>query len=205
MGILKMLAKKQEEILNLFRKNIFLKATIRELSKRMKKAYPKTYEAVKEMEKQGIIKINKIGNSSVCEVNLTDKAISILGYLDEQEAHLSNIPNMQKILDFEEFLDDIILVTGSYASKKAGKNSDIDLVIITKEKAFNKQKLIENLTSLIIPEIHAIVLTNEDFIKMLLDKEENYGKEIFKNRLIFRNSNRYYHNLKEAIKNGFRR
>ncbi|MCX6748415.1 MAG: hypothetical protein NT076_02320 [Candidatus Pacearchaeota archaeon] len=39
---------------------------------------------------------------------------------------------------------------------------------------------------------------------MLLDKEENYGKEIFKNRLIFRNSNRYYYDLKEAIKNGFR-
>lgn len=199
-----MLAKKQEEILNLFRKNVFLKATIREISKIMKKAYPKTYEAVKEMEKQGIIKINKIGNSSVCEINLTDKTISILGYLDEQEAHLNNIPNMQKILNFEEFLDDIILVTGSYAGKKAGKNSDIDLVIITKEKAFNKQKLIENLTSLIIPEIHVIVLTNEDFIKMLLDKEENYGKEIFKNRLIFRNSNRYYYDLKEAIKNGFR-
>ncbi|MCX6748414.1 MAG: hypothetical protein NT076_02315 [Candidatus Pacearchaeota archaeon] len=85
-----MLAKKQEEILNLFRKNVFLKATIREISKIMKKAYPKTYEAVKEMEKQGIIKINKIGNSSVCEINLTDKTISILGYLDEQEAHLNN-------------------------------------------------------------------------------------------------------------------
>ena len=39
---------------------------------------------------------------------------------------------------------------------------------------------------------------------MLLDTKENYGKEIFKNRLLFRNSRRYYELIKEAIKNGFR-
>ena len=40
--------------------------------------------------------------------------------------------------------------------------------------------------------------------EVLLDKEENYGKEIFKNKLLFRNSERYYELIKEAIENGFR-
>ena len=39
---------------------------------------------------------------------------------------------------------------------------------------------------------------------MLLSNSENYGKEIFKNRLLFRNSYRYYEIIKEAINNGFR-
>ncbi|MBS3078511.1 nucleotidyltransferase domain-containing protein [Candidatus Pacearchaeota archaeon] len=114
------------------------------------------------------------------------------------------IPNIEKILDFKEFLDDIVLVTGSYANNKQTSKSDIDLVIITKEDPFKKQKLIDNLTSLFLPKFHPIVISYKDFIEMLLDTKENYGKEIFKNRLLFRNSRRYYELIKEAVKNGFR-
>jgi len=199
-----MLTKKQIEILDLFRKNVFLSLTIRGISKKLKKAYPKTYEAVKILKNKNIIKIEKIGSSSLCKVNLDDRTVSILSFLDEQEAYSKNIPNIQEILSFKELLEDIILVTGSFAKGKQTKTSDIDLMVITKEKAFQKQKLIENKTSLFIPEIHIIVVTKQDFIKMLLEKEENLGKEVFKNRLIFRNANSFYGLVKEAIKNGFR-
>ncbi len=73
-----------------------------------------------------------------------------------------------------------------------------------KEKAFEKQKLLENLTSLIIPKVHCLVFTYKDFIDMLLDKEPNFGKEIFNKRLIFKNTSRYYDLINEAITNGFR-
>jgi len=66
------------------------------------------------------------------------------------------------------------------------------------------QKLIENLTSLYLPKIHAFVITQKDFKEMLLDSKANFGKEMFKSRLLFKNTFRYYELLKEAIENGFR-
>jgi len=191
-------------ILELFRKDIFLSKTMRELAIMANKDYPIVYNTLKELEKNKIIKIKKIGNSNVCEFSFSYESISIMSFLDEQHALSKNIPNINKILEFKDFLDDILLVTGSYAKEKQNKSSDIDLVIITKENAFNKQKLIENLTSLYLPKIHAFVITQKDFKEMLLDSKANFGKEMFKSRLLFKNTFRYYELLKEAIENGFR-
>jgi predicted nucleotidyltransferase len=191
-------------VMNLFRKNIFLKKTIREISIILKKDYPNTYNAVIELEKKEFIKIEKIGKSNLCSIELNEKIISLFSYLDEQESFEANITNINKILNFNEFNDDILLVTGSYVTGKQKKASDIDLVLITKEEAFKKQKLLENLTSLMIPKIHALVFSQKDFIDMLLDKKPNLGKEIFNKRLIFKNKSRYYNLIKEAIENGFR-
>jgi len=192
------------EIINLFKKNIFLSKTIREISLTLNKDYPTIYNAIKELADKNILNTKEVGKSKVCELNLNMNSISVLSFLDEQEAISKNIPNMDKILNFKEFLDDILLITGSYAESKETKKSDIDLVIITKENAFQKQKLAENLTYLFLPRIHVIVITQKDFMDMLRDKKANFGKEIFNKRLIFRNAQRYYELLKEAIENGFR-
>jgi len=199
-----MIKKSQLQIMNLFRKDIFLKKTIREISMLLKKDYPNTYNAIIELEKEGFIKIEKIGKSKVCSIELNQKTISLLSFLDEQESFETKIPNINKILDFKEFNEDIILVTGSYVIKKQTKASDIDLILIVKEKAFEKQKLLENITSLMIPKIHALVFSYKDFLDMLKDKKPNLGKEIFNKHLIFRNAINYYNLIKEAIENGFR-
>lgn len=198
------LTKNQIKILDLFRGNIFTSKTIRDISLHLKISYPKAHDAINELNRKKIINIKKVGNSSVCEVNLSPQAMSILSFLDEQEAFSRNIPNIEKILEFKELLDDIIIITGSYAKSKQNKKSDIDLVIITKDDVFKKQKLLENKLSLFVPEIHLVVISYNDFIKMLLDDEPNYGKEIFKNRLLFKGLTRYYELIKEAIKNGYR-
>lgn len=199
-----MLKKSQIRILDLFRKDIFLSKTIREISMLLKKDYPTVHRAVNELEKNGVLSIRKAGNARVCELSLSTETITILSFLDEQEALSKKIPNIDKILGFKEFIEDIILVTGSYAKGKETKQSDIDLVIITKNNVFKKQKLLENLTALLLPKIHPIVISQKDFITMLLEKKASFGKEIFKNRLIFRNTSRYYWLLKEAIEHGFR-
>lgn len=197
------LSKNQIIVLNLFRKNIFISKTIREISKILKKTYPRVYESLKRLEKEGVIEIKKVGNSNLCELKLTYKSIPILSFLANQEAISRKIPLINKILEFKDFLDDIIIISGSYAKNIQREKSDLDLVIITTEDAFKKQKLLENLTLTFIPKVHPICFSNKDFIQMLLSKEENFGKEVFKNHLIFRNAERYYTLLKEAIENGF--
>lgn len=198
------LKKNQIGVLNLFRNSIFLSKTIRKISIILKKSYPKIHETIKELEKQNILKLKKIGNSNICELSLSQESISFLSFLDQQESLSKKIPNINNILEFKEFLDDIILITGSYSKNKQTEKSDIDVIFITKTDAFKKQKLLENLTLTFKPIIHPIIITYKDFIDMLLSKEENLGKEAFKNHLIFRNSERYYLLIKEAIENGFR-
>jgi predicted nucleotidyltransferase len=199
------LSKNQVEILGLFEKNIFLKATIRELMHRLKKkSYQRIYESVNELEKRNMLRTTKHGNATLCELSLSPETVSAFSFLEEQKAFATRIPNIRKILEFKEFRDDILLVTGSYAKGTSSAKSDIDLAVITKENAFNKQKLIENLTALFTPSIHPIVMLQQDFIDMLLEKKENYGKEILKNRLLLRNSARYFELIKEAIDHGLR-
>jgi predicted nucleotidyltransferase len=190
--------------MNLFRKNIFLRKTIREISIILEKDYPNTYNAIIELEKEGFVKIEKIGKSKLCHIELNQKTVSLFSFLDEQESFEMKIPNINKILDVKEFNEGIILVTGSYVTRNQTKASDLDVILIVKEKAFEKQKLFENITSLMIPKVHVLVFTYKDFIDMLLDKKPNLGKEIFNKRLIFKNTTKYYNLINEAIEHGFR-
>jgi len=199
----KLLKRSNTELLELFRNDIFLSKTIRQIALTLKKPYPKVHHAIGELEASNIITTKSVGRSVVCALKWSNDAMSLLSFLDEQEALSRKIPNMDKILGFKEFLDDIILVTGSYAKGRQTRASDMDLVVITRDNPASRQKLLENLTSLMSPPVHPAAISYKDFTGMLVDKEESYGKEIFRNRLIFRNAKRYYELIKEAVGNGF--
>src|SRR3989344_3244816 len=152
--------KNELKILKLFRKELFLKASILEIMKKINsRAYQRVHEAVKWLVK------NKI-----------------------------------------EISDCLILVAGSYASGKFNKKSDMDLVVIVpdKENLVAVQKLVENKTMLFVPSVHLYVFRKKDFIEMLNSKEENYGKEIVKNRIMLKNAHIFYELVKEAIENGYK-
>lgn len=201
-----MLSKAKIDILNLFRKNILIKSSIKGIADRLKKSYPRVYEAVKDFEKQGILNLERIGRSDVVSINLNNKSISLLSFLDEQETFKKNIPHYEKIVSIKEISSYIVIITGSYAKGKYTKKSDVDLVIIVhdNENIVKLHKLIENKSLVWHPPVHPYVLRQKDFIEMLLTEEKNYGKEIFKNHIILKNSQVYYEVIKEAIKHGFR-
>jgi len=73
------------------------------------------------------------------------------------------------------------------------------MIIPNNEKTIEIQKLVENLTLTFYPKIHLYVFNNKDMTEMLLEKKENYGKEIFRNHIILKNAYIYYEILKEAI------
>jgi len=97
-----MLGKTQVSILDLFRKNVFLKTSIKGIADRLKKSYPRVYEAVKGFEKECILKIERIGRSDIVSIDLNEKTVSFLAFLDEQEAFKKNLPHNQKILSIKE-------------------------------------------------------------------------------------------------------
>lgn len=199
------LTKNELKILDLFRKDIFLKSSIREIMKRIdSKSYQRVYEAVESLEEKQILNSEKIGNTKLTSLRMSRSAFLNLAFLDEQESN--KIPNASKIIELKEITDYLIIVTGSYAKGNVNKKSDLDLVIIIpdKEDVVHIQKLAENLTMLFIPEIHLYVFRKKDFIEMLTDKKDNYGKEILKNHIILKNAQTYYELISEAIENGIK-
>ncbi len=199
------LTKNELRILDLFRKNLFLKSSIREIMKRINsKSYQRVYEAVDSLEKKQILASEKIGNINLISLKMSRNTFLNLAFLDEQES--TKIPNSSKIIELKEIADYLVIVSGSYAKGNADKKSDLDLIVIIpdKDNVVNTQKLIENLTMLFIPEIHLYVFRKKDFIEMLTDKKENYGKEIFKNHIILKNAQTYYELINGAIEHGFK-
>jgi len=92
-----------------------------------------------------------------------------------------------------------VQVIGRLLKKMVNKN-------IRKNKKDSKKifAVLKNKGELMIPPAHVYVFTKMEFLQMFLSKEENYGKLIFKNRIIMFGAENYYLILKEAIENGFR-
>jgi len=190
----------ESEILNYFRKNLFSKITINQLSKDIDKDYPNVYNSAVDFAGRGILNVEKVGNSKVLSFSFSPKAIAYLGFIEESYAFKKNIRNIDKILEFEELLSDIILVFGSYAKNKETKNSDIDLLVITNGDVFKKSKLLENKTELMMPPVHVTAISEKDFLEMLLESKPNLGKEAFNNHLIYRNAERYLYLVRRLKK-----
>jgi len=198
-------SKNELKILNLFRSNLFLRASIRDIMKKLKsKSYQRIHEAIQNLVTKNILKSEKMGANSVISLNFSREAMRNFAYLDEHEA--SDLPNYSKIMEIKEISDYLILVTGSYARGNFTKKSDLDLVIIVpdKENPVFVQKLVENITLLYLPKVHLYVFTKKDFIEMLKDKSQTYGKEIVENRKILKNAQIFYELVKEAVESGYK-
>lgn len=199
-------SKNQLEIMNMFRKNVFLRASIREVSKKLnKKSYQRVYDAVKELEGRKILKLERVGKSDIVSLELNHQSILLLSYLDEKES-AEKIPDYGKLARLKEISNYLLIATGSYARGNFTKKSDLDLVIVISDnqKAIDVQRMVENLTLSFYPRVHVYVFNNRDFLEMLLNKKENYGKEIFRNHLILKNAHLYYEALREAQEHGFK-
>ncbi len=199
------ISKNELKVLQLFKKNLFLKVSIREIMNKIKsKSYQRVYEAVERLVQKNILNSEKRGNLNLITLKLSRESILNLAYFDEQEGR--KMPNYYKIIEIKEISDYLILITGSYASGKFNKKSDMDLVIIVpdKENVVSIQKKIENLTMLFVPKIHLYIFTKRDFIEMLIDKKENYGKEIVNNKIILKNAQIFYELTRDAVENGYK-
>lgn len=204
-----MLTRKETAIIDLFRRRLFDTFTISEISKMLGAAsYPWTFNAVKALSKAGILNVGTKGHSKIVELNL-DSALAIryLSLLDELETESQNIPNIREIFDMVNGTTDYftLVVGGSYASGTQTRDSDLDIVVLVDDKADTKSVMntLKNKGGLMVPEVHPYVFTRKDLLQMLLSKEENYGKLLFRKRLIYFGAENYYLIVREAKRHGF--
>ena len=202
--------KREYEILAQFVKAPWKKLTFSEAKKLSgKRSDSYVYSTLKAFANNGILKEEKAGNVVLYSLDLQSlKAQTYAGFIAEymawQQSHIpyKDLENITKKIPTEFY---IMAITGSYASKKQKKGSDIDLVIIT-DDAIEPKKIYAELkhdSEMNIPKIHLFVFKKSEFLSMLAEKKANFGKEITKNNLILSGGQNYYKIICEAIQNGF--
>ena len=205
-----MLTREEIKIIELFRRDLFKEYTIREIQVKIaKKSYNWVFEAVKKLDDLNIIKIDKKGASNLCSLNLDNHLTLIyLALLEEFDAESKNLPrkNIAELMNSITLSYYTFIIAGSYAEGKTSKKSDMDVVVIVGDDANTKKILaiLKNKGDLMIPEAHPYVFTKTEFLQMLISNEENYGKMIYRKRLLVFGAENYYLIIKEAIKSGFK-
>jgi len=201
---------KQYKIIEPFTKTPWKALTFREVKELSgNKSTNYVHTTLKTWVKEKIMEEKKIGNNIIYSLNKNIFAFNLSGFVAEFSAHQAKqLPHekIQQLLDKIKTSFYIFLVTGSYARNKQKDNSDVDIVIICDNKqqpnAILAQIKLE--AELLTPEFHPYVFTEKEFYEMLINKEENYGKEIARNNLIITGGKEYYAILQEAIEHGFR-
>ena len=206
-----MLTKKELEIMDIFRKDLFREETIRSIMKSISKSsYTWTFNTVKKLIRSNLLLHKKKGKSTICSLNIDSLNsvyyLSLLDYLEASNAGYVPYKNIIELINNIPVIYFSFIVTGSYAEGKQTKKSDIDICVIIEDDSDKKRVYnhLFNKGELMIPKVHPLVFTKSEFVQMLLDKEENYGKLLYKKRLIYFGAENYYLIVKEAIRNGFR-
>jgi predicted nucleotidyltransferase len=180
-------------IIGLMRKEVDKGLTILEISKQLKIGYRPAYNHITEMEKEGIIEIEKIGSSKQCKLNLdspqTRHLLESLDLARKEELYKEN-PKLKAIIESliskltEKFISEIhsIVLFGSYAKGAATKQSDIDLMFIV--AGLKNKKLREAIERECASyeysyntKVSPLITDIEELKKMLKAKELNVGKE----------------------------
>jgi predicted nucleotidyltransferase len=202
-----MLTKEQIEIFSIFRENISKKFTFKEIKEKSRKNSNNLIQlAIKTFKKLDIIKSDKIGNVIIYYLNLDNNlTISYLSLIEqikinnEQRLPKDILNAIQKnILKKTEFF--ILLVFGSYAKGKVTEKSDLDVAVLTPNKALKKESVpyIETIKRRELLHIHYEVFTRDEFLEMLKVEQENVGKEIFRNNFIYYGAEQYYNLIKKV-------
>ena len=182
------------KILKILLSNKEKRFTIKNIAESLKINYRIAYEKVMLLEKEGLIKITKVGNSKMCEV--TNKFNNKVF-----EAEFERRRDLFKKKDFlilhnrlaELKFPLILLLFGSHTKGTANKHSDIDLLAIGGD-----EKEIKATLSLLPDKIHLTNVTYENFIHMARSKEFTVVSEAIKNNIILIGIEEYYRLMKNA-------
>lgn len=170
------------------------KFTIRKISEILKINYRIAYERVMVLEKEGLLKITRVGNSKICEFTYKfDNKVYETEYLRRQELLRNKdflvIYNRLAELNFAF----IALVFGSYAKGTSNKHSDIDILTIG-----GNDKEINTAISLLPDKIHLTTLSYDEFNRMAKSREFTVVSEAMKNSIILIGKEEYYRLLANA-------
>ncbi len=161
------------------------------------------------LKKEEVLIEKKVGRSGILNLNLendlTLNYIALVNYKKINALIRQVLETIKKeIIEETPFFSMVIF--GSYAIGKQKKDSDLDVAIFIESE--EKRKKIEALVnsakqkSVIGMDVH--VIPKKEMIEMLINKEENLGKQIARKHLAVYNQRIFYEIIKEGMQHGFR-
>jgi len=182
------------KVVDLLARNKGQKFTINEIARILKSHYSFLHRTINKLTDEGVIIKEAAGRAYLCSINLSNEKTFALIQLSEiekkNEFYNSNKEIKVMLEDFvcsAKLLNPIsIVLFGSYAKGTATKESDIDILLISKTKI---DKKIDNIVNKIIKEMYAkygkeinvILMSIKDFKKQ---KDKDVIKEIIKDHCI---------------------
>lgn len=183
------------EILKILINNNISFYSIKELSKLRKINYKSAYQAVKKLEEEKIVDVEKKGNTSLCKFNYNFNESVFLAERSRLDDFL-NVKGIKTIRQelFKSKFPFIALIFGSYAKGDSNK-SDIDILLISE----HPEELENNLNWLPL-DLHINSITYKEFLEMFSRKSFNIVNETVKNNIILYGIEDYYRFLKDVIR-----
>jgi len=180
---------KELSVLSLYLRDYRRQFYLREISKFTKVALKTTQNITASLEKSNILRSKTNGKNKYFKLNLEN--INTKFYLLQAEIHRTLL-FLEKYPLFKTFMKElktntIIVVFGSFAKFTADKNSDVDMLIISKEE--------QELPMHLLPyKVHDIKLTEESF-KKSIESQEALIKEAEENHIIINNHSLYVNSM----------
>jgi predicted nucleotidyltransferase len=157
------------------------KLTMNQIAKELNESYSFVNRIINRMITEDLIKKEVIGHSLLCSLNRKNdktKALIILNEVERKQQFLEKNKELKLITD--EILTDIkadsIAIFGSYAKNTQTKDSDIDILILSKNK-IDTTKLTREIHAKYGKEISPVIMAK-------IDPESSLVKEIIKNHVI---------------------
>lgn len=165
--------------------------TINGLAKELHESYSFLNRKINQLAKEGVILKRSAGKAILCSLNLkSDKTKALLHMLEVERRDTFFGKNREISLLLSDFLKKVkafskkgtkfILIFGSWAKGHAGKESDVDVLILAERKT-DLSSIVKELNAQYGKEIVPVQLTPKEFIAQM---QSEIIKEIIKNHII---------------------
>ena len=177
------------KIIDLLARNTERKFTINEIAKSLEEYYSFVHRTVNKLIKDAVIIKEKAGKSYLCSINLyTEKTIALVNLSEIEKKNDFYNSNKELKIILEDFVKSIestitpisIVLFGSYAKCTTTKESDVDILLISKTKA-GIDKIAKEIYAKYSKEINVIVMSSEDFKRQ---KNNALIKEVIKDHYV---------------------
>src|SRR3989338_9540408 len=204
-----MLTRKQIKIFEAFLRNPYQELTYKEIKDYSKEKSNSIIQiAVVKFLAEDLVKKREVGNIILYALNIDNSAV--FSYFDIIiKEKISNLVKKSLNIIREELsnIDFVsIVIFGSYAEGKQKEKSDLDIAIFVNsaEDKKNCELSMKSAELKSILKIDAHVITKDEMLQMLKDKNENLGKQIAYKHLAIHNPIIFYSIIQEGMNNGFK-